>query len=214
MENKLTTEQSLDLIARMISDTRRNFNDRGGAMFLIWGYTTIAVTIAVTVIFYLTRNYTTMWLWWAIPVVCGILTWLHYRKHQQAVTTLLDKAVSYVWIAFTVACMSCVVFGFATSAIDEKSMIDILFTIALLIGMATATTGLIIKFRPVAIGGFVGIVASLALPFFNGTMWQFPIFAAIFLIAQVIPGHLLNAACRREARKARETRVEKNGRAA
>jgi hypothetical protein len=206
MEDKtLSTEQSLDLIARMLENTRRNFNDRGGAMFLIWGYTTIVVTIAVYIAFTLTKSYNVMWLWWALPLTAGILTWLHFSKHKRSVQTHLDKSVWSVWIAFSVATMACMVFGFIPSSVMAASVtlpFPILFIIGLMISMATAITGLLIKFRPVAVGGFAGIVLSFAILFFSGMMEQFIAFAALFLLVQVIPGHLLNAACKREAREA------------
>jgi ABC-type multidrug transport system fused ATPase/permease subunit len=210
MEDKtLTTEQSLDLIARMLENTRRNFNDRGGAMFLIWGYTTIAVTLAVYIAFSLTKSYDVMWLWWALPLVAGILTWLHFRKHKRSVQTHLDKNVWSVWIVFSVATMACMVFGF----IPATYRFPILFTIGLLISMATAITGLMIKFRPVAVGGFAGIVLSFVILFPDGMIEQFIAFAMLFLPVQVIPSHLLNTHCKREARETRETREAKNGRA-
>lgn len=203
MEDKqLTTQESLDLISSMIANTRRNFNAKGGAMFLIWGYTTIAVTIAVSAVFWFTRDYATMWLWWALPVIGGVFTWLHYRKYEKPVTTHLDKSVNYVWIVFGAACFACAAFSFISTAIAGKPLINILFTIGLIIGMATAITGLMIKFKPVAVGGFLGMALSFAIPFFPN-MWQFPIFAAIFLIAQVIPGHMLNCVCKKEAHEGR-----------
>lgn len=204
MEDKhLTTQESLDLISRMIANTRRNFNEKGGAMFLIWGYTTIAVTAAVTAAFMLTGNNNTMWLWWALPVIGCLLTWMHRRKHTKNIRTHLDKTVGYVWTVFAVAIVSCTLFSFITGGFAGKQLINIPFTCSLMIGMMTALTGLIIKFKPVAIGGFAGMACSLILPFFNHTIWQLPIFAAIFLIAQIIPGHMLNHACKKEAAERR-----------
>ncbi len=204
MEDKqLSTQQSIDLIAKMIANTRRNFNDKGGAMFLIWGYTTIAVTIAVSAAFWFTRNYDTMWIWWALPVIGGIFTWLHYRKHPKTVRTYIDKTVANVWTVFAGAVACCMVSMFVASFIAGKSPINILFTIGLMMSMATAITGRMIKFYPVEIGGFAGMGLSFVILPFEHMIWQFPIFAAIFLFAQVIPGHLLNRACRKEAQERR-----------
>ena len=209
MEKNLTTEQSLDIIARMISTTRQNFNDRGGAMFLIWGYTTIAVTLAITALFYLTRSNNVMWLWWALPVTGGTLTWLHFRKHPKAVTTHLDKTVWSVWIVFSIATLACALFASIAPMFTDRQLLNVLFTIALMVSMATALTGLMIKFKPVIAGGVAGTIMSFVILIAAPTIWQLPLFAAIFLVAQVIPGHLLNAACKREVREAaKERRAE------
>jgi hypothetical protein len=153
----------------MISNTRQNFNDRGGAMFLIWGYTTIAVTITVTTLLYLTLSGKVMWL------------------------------------VFSVATFACAAFASIAPIFIGKQLINVLFTIGLMMSMATALTGAIIKFKPVVTGGFSGILLSFAILIVADTIWQLPLFAAIFLVAQVIPGHWLNAACKREAEKRRTT---------
>ncbi len=202
MEKQLTTEQSLDIIARMIADTRRNFNDRGGAMFLIWGYTTIVVTLAITAMYYITRSGGVMWLWCALPLIGGVMTWLHFRRHFPTVQTHLDKAVWSVWVVMGGAAVCCMVASYIASLVGGKSYIDILFTIGLMMSMGTAITGRLIKFYPVQFGGVIGMGLSFALPAVAPSIWQLPIFAAIFLVAQVIPGHLLNAECKREAREA------------
>jgi hypothetical protein len=227
MEDKtLTTGQSLDLIARMLENTRRNFNNGGGAMFLIWGYATVAVTLAVTTAFILTRSTDAMWLWCALPLIGGVLTLLHHRKHITGVRTHLDRTINFVWVVAAIAVFLCMAFAYISSAVAGKPLFDVMFIIGLLMTSATALTGIMIKFRPVTIGGFAGMAISFALPFFDGTIWQMPVFAAMFLVAQVIPGHLLNAACKREAREAgaarareaeahrgRETEAAQNGRA-
>jgi hypothetical protein len=211
MEDKtLTTEQSLDLIARMLANTRKNFNDRGGAMFLIWGYTTIAVTIAVCIAFNLTKSYDVMWLWMALPLIGGLATWFQKRKNESSVQTHLDKAVWSVWAVTGGAAVCCMTASLASHLTAGKSHIDVLFTIGLMMSMAGAITGRMIKFYPVEFGGFVGMGLSFAILPLESTGWQLPMFAAVFLFAQVIPGHLLNAHYKREARRAA---AAKNGRA-
>lgn len=214
-EKELSTEQSLDLIARMIAATRRNFNEKGGAMFIIWGYATIAVTLAVYAAFGLTKNHDTMWIWWALPLVGGILTWRHYRKHKKPVQTHLDKTVNYVWLAFSASTLLCMIFGFIPAKVlpGAHPSFPIILLISLLISLATAITGLVIKFRPVAAAGFAGMALSFLTFVFNG-IEQLPIFAGLMLVVQVIPGHMLNAACKREARAAQGTvGAAQNGRA-
>jgi hypothetical protein len=202
-EKQLSTEQSLALISKMIENSRRNFNDGGGAMFLIWGYLTIAVTVAVTLAYMFTGNGAVMWGWWALPIVGWVLTYRHFGKHPKGVRTHLDRSVGYVWIVFTVACLACSLFVAVSSQFVEQSLINILFVIGLLLGMATALTGFMIRFRPVIVGGFAGMALAFAIPLFTPSIWQLLIFAGIFIVGQIIPGHLLNAACKREARERR-----------
>jgi vacuolar-type H+-ATPase subunit I/STV1 len=207
-DKQLTTEQSLDLIARMLENTRRNFNTRGGAMFLIWGYTVIAVTLAVYFAFMAVKSYDVMWLWWALPVIGGIATWLYLRRNAKSVYTQLDRNVWAVWTAFSAATFVCMVFGFLPGELfADHPPFPILLLIGLMISLATAITGLMIRFRPVTVAGFAGIVLAFLMWIFRG-MEQLLIFAALMLVVQVIPGHMLNAYCKREAREAQNGRAE------
>lgn len=204
MEDKnITTEQSLEIISRMIVNARQNFNDIGGSLFLIWGYTTIAVTLAVYITFRLTQNFDTMWLWWLIPIISGTLTWRRYRRFKKPVRSHIDKSVLSVWIVFFVAMMACMVFGVVPwrGLPSSAYPFPTLFIIALIMSATTAVTGLIIKFRPLSIGGFAGIFLSFTILIINSMMDDFLAFAGLFLLVQVIPGHLLDRACKRESRE-------------
>ena len=213
MEKNLTTEQSLDLIARMIATTRRNFNDRGGAMFLIWGYTTVVVTIAIVLTVQFVHSPAIMWGWMALPLIGTALTWRHFSRHSRPVYTHLDKAVWSVWIVGAIAAALCMVSVYVAAAFDRGRYIDILFTMALMIILCIAVTGRLIGSRPVKIGGLAGIALAFVLPALANTGWQMPAFAALFLVAQVIPGHLLNAECRREMQEAGGLGTANDGRA-
>ncbi len=212
MEKQLTTEQSLDIIARMIATTRHNFNDRGGAMFLIWGYTTFFISPALLLDI---DNYHPDWLWILLPVIGGVLTWLHYRKHTKPVITQLDRAVNYLWIASAAACLVCVVLDailpmrVLTTPPSEFRLIQLptLFILVLLGSAATATTGHIIKSLPVTIGGYVGMALSFLMVIYKEEPIRYLMLSFISLCVLIIPGHLLNAACKREMREA-----DQNGR--
>jgi hypothetical protein len=202
-ERQISGEESLAIITKMIENSRRNFNDGGGAMFLIWGYLTIAVTIAVTLAYMLTGNGAVMWGWWVLPIAGGLLTYRHFAKHPKGVKTHLDQNVSYVWLVFTVACLACSLFTAVSSQFEQPPLINILFIIGLMLGMATALTGLMIRFTPVVVGGFAGMALAFAIPLLAPSVWQLLVFAGIFVVGQIIPGHLLNAACKREMQERR-----------
>ena len=65
------------------------------------------------------------------------------------------------------------------------------FLVLLLISMAVALTGFVIKFN-IAVGfGVFGILASFSFLFIGGAN-QILLFAAVFFVMMVIPGHILN----------------------
>ena len=193
MEDKVLTEkESLDLISQMIRNTRSRLEDNSGIPFLIWGYTTVIVAVIVWSLVTTSGNYLWHWLWFAIPVFGGTLWLLHYKKqlnNRSRVITFVDRAISHVWMVFGIA-------SFMISIISFLTYIPILFIVLLTMGMATAITGLIIRFKPIIFSGFIGILFSPLCVIVRDTS-SILIFAAIFVLMMVIPGHMLNYTAKR-----------------
>lgn len=193
MEDKVLTEkESLDLISQMIRNTRCRLEDNSGIPFLIWGYTTVIVAVVVWSLVTTSGNYLWHWLWFAIPVFGGTLWLLHNKKqlnNRSRVITFVDRAISHVWMVFGIA-------SFMISIISFLTYIPILFIVLLTMGMATAITGLIIRFKPIIFSGFIGILFSPLCVIVRDTS-SILIFAAIFVLMMVIPGHMLNYTAKR-----------------
>lgn len=193
MEDKVLTEkESLDLISQMIRNTRSRLEDNSGIPFLIWGYTTVIVAVVVWSLVTTSGNYLWHWLWFAIPVFGGTLWLLHNKKqlnNRSRVITFVDRAISHVWMVFGIA-------SFMISIISFLTYIPILFVVLLTMGMATAITGLIIRFKPIIFSGFIGILFSPLCVIVRDTS-SILIFAAIFVLMMVIPGHMLNYTAKR-----------------
>ncbi|MGE4308286.1 hypothetical protein [Bacteroides sp.] len=193
MEDKVLTEkESLDLISQMIRNTRSRLEDNSGIPFLIWGYTTVIVAVIVWSLVTTSGNYLWHWLWFAIPVFGGTLWLLHNMKqlnNRSRVITFVDRAISHVWMVFGIA-------SFMISIISFLTYIPILFIVLLTMGMATAITGLIIRFKPIIFSGFIGILFSPLCVIVRDTS-SILIFAAIFVLMMVIPGHMLNYTAKR-----------------
>ena len=193
MEDKVLTEkESLDLISQMIRNTRSRLEDNSGIPFLIWGYTTVIVAVIVWSLVTTSGNYLWHWLWFAIPVFGGTLWLLHNKKqlnNRTRVITFVDRAISHVWMVFGIA-------SFMISIISFLTYIPILFIVLLTMGMATAITGLIIRFKPIIFSGFIGILFSPLCVIVRDTS-SILIFAAIFVLMMVIPGHMLNYTAKR-----------------
>lgn len=189
-ERQLNEKESLELIARMIQNTQRKLEKSNGMPFLVWGYTTIVVSLLIWYFLSTTGDYRIHYLWFLIPVIAGPMMFILLRKNEKGVKTYIDRVVGYVWIVMGVT-------GFMISITAMFFWnLPILFIVILLMGSGTAITGLVIRFTPIAVAGFVGIVLSLACLFTQGTD-QILVFAGLFLVMMVIPGHILYAKGRR-----------------
>ena len=99
-DKELNEKESLELIARMIRNTRRNLDTGSGNSFLVWGYVGVLVTLAVWAGVTFTGNPVWMWGFWGIPVVGYLLMFLLLRKRQKPVKFYLDKILERVWGVF------------------------------------------------------------------------------------------------------------------
>lgn len=185
-ERQLNEKESLELIAGMIQNTQQKLEKGNGIPFLVWGYTTIVVSLLVWYFLSRTGDYRMHYLWFLIPVIAGPIMFILFRKNETGVKTYIDRVVGYVWTVMGLT-------GFMISMVAIFFWnLPILFIIILLMGSGTAITGLVIRFMPIAVAGFVGIALSLACLFTQGVD-QILVFGAVFLVMMVIPGHILYA---------------------
>lgn len=202
MENKRLTEtESLEIITSMIRDSRSRMARNAGTPFLIWGYVTVAVSLLEAVAMRCFDNpQPWMWAWAAIPVL-GYAGMLLFVKKDTGVRNYIDRVTSAVWSVLGITAVVMMI----TSWFYH---LPILFIIVTLIGAGTAITGRIIRDGVVTAAGFLAMASALLFPL---RTWLFArlhtaeqmdpmrwnstnvlIFAAIFLLLMVIPGHILN----------------------
>ncbi|MDL2256429.1 hypothetical protein LJC38_07590 [Parabacteroides sp. OttesenSCG-928-K15] len=185
-DKQLNEKESLELIAQMIRNTRQKMEENSGTMFLIWGYSTVIVTMLVWILLSKTGDYMWQWLWFLLPIsgTLGAVFYTKNRKKKPRAVTYVDKVINYIWLILGIT-------GFLLSMVSIVLRLPILFIIVLIMGIGTTLTGLVVNFRPLTVSGIVGMVLSVALPFLEWKM-QMPAFALIFLFMMVIPGHYLN----------------------
>lgn len=190
-ERTLNSAESLELIRSMIRQTRSHVERHAAQPFLVMGYLTVATSIAVW--FALRTSLDPRWnlLWFAIPLVGIVYSCIRCRgSKRKEVHTYVDRVVSHIWWVFGIAAVLC-------SLLTLFAKLDILFIVLLLMGMATALTGLVIRFRLCVVSGLVSAFALAPLCLFVQGTDQCLIFAAVFVVMMVIPGHILDYKCRR-----------------
>ncbi|WP_165157016.1 hypothetical protein [Parabacteroides sp. ZJ-118] len=195
MEDKnLTEKESLELIARMIKETQNNVARYAAYPLLIWGYLTTFIAVVVWFAIFKYEFYQIQYLWWSLPVIAFPLTIYFSRKSgKRGAQTYMDRITNRVWGIF-----GCV--GFLLSFFAFFQAVDIYFLIPLLMGMGVAISGCVTKYNPMIVLGIVGIALSFSLLFIHG-LDRLLIFAAIFVVMMIIPGHLLNEKMKQECLK-------------
>lgn len=192
-EKKISEQESLELISRMIRNTQRKMEQGAGTPMLIWGGSTIVTTLIVWITVRQTLNYNWNFLWFLIPVI-GSLGTVLMQKRPKGVRTYIDKMVGYTWLVLGVT-------GFVISCLSMLSAMwpfPILFFILVIMGMGTVLTGLITEFRPFVAGGIAGMVLGVGHYFSTGYDLKMLTFAIAFVVMMIIPGFILNYRAKRD----------------
>ena len=200
MTNKhLNEAESLELITSMIQDTRARLARNTGIPFLIWGYTTIAVSLFNALTLYLGWSHSWAWSWFAIPII-GWIGMILFNKNEPSARNYIDRIVSMIWVVIGVS------FGWLLAGIVVFGG-SISYRTVVVMGIGTVLTGCVIKHRITAICGWVAMFASLIFPtvifiksqsgslanISDNWIWsELIVFAAIFFCMMVVPGHILN----------------------
>ncbi len=191
MNNKNLTEvQSLELITSMIQDSRNRLAQNSGTPFLVWGYITVAVSVFEY--FVMTQGWSIhwAWAWFAIPLLGWPIMMLAIRKQEQGAKNHIDRIISALWCVLGVATLFLYLLATAYGA-------SLFALIVLMMGIGTLTTGLILRDATTKWCGGLAMAASAIFPLLHiiyneQTSIEILIFAAIFLVMMVLPGHILN----------------------
>jgi hypothetical protein len=184
-EKKLTEKESLELITQMIQSTKEEVEKGSGTYFLIFGYTSTLVALFIYMIWRLTGNPLIFWAWWLIPIIGYSIVYFKRRNAPKRVITGVDTIIWKIWIVSGICC--CV-----SPIVSMFVEMPILFLESFIVTSTTAMLGLIIKSKVLTIFSFISIGLSYTLLFVPSDI-HIPIFAAMFVIIMIIPGHLLNA---------------------
>jgi|SRR6185312_7350964 len=194
-KNYLTPEESFTIITKAISNFKTNYKE-SAQIFLLWGWILTIACFAQFIILKILRSkeaYAQIGLYsianWVVLILIGfIIQFFILRKidKEKKVRSYLEGYLKSLWIvsigSYLVAAIICI-----------KLAIEPLPIILLIAGIGTTTTGLLLRFRPLAIGGIAFFIFSIATTFVSGEYLNLFAGAAI-IFGQLIPGYLLKSA--------------------
>ena len=196
-EQNLTEKESLEIISRMIKQTKQNMQIGYGNTLLYYGFTAVIISVVV----YLLCHYTSAMAWhnlWFLMFLPMIYVKMSCKKQDASVVTYIDRAVKNVWsvinslFIFTVATI--IVIGFITNVIILIPMMPLSL---LYVGIGTACTGVITNEKSMTYLPVISFVISIYMLIYllaNGSFgieWNL-LCGLGFLTMLVIPGHILN----------------------
>lgn len=186
MENKekeLSGEESLKIITDMISKTKLNIQ-QSSFHLLFWGWLTLFCSLSDYLLDILT-DYERPYLIWllSIPGVFVSMIYGFRQGKRQTVSTYADKINMWTWMAFMISAVILFI-------LLSRQMENIAPFILLLAGYATFMSGIIIKFKPLILGGVSFWIFALLAYFTSPTVAPLAVPFAV-LTGYLIPGYLI-----------------------
>ena len=209
-EKTLNEKESLEIITRMIQETKNKLEVGDGNMLLLWGYVSVCTAILVYALLLWVQTPQVNWLWFLIPLIGYGVTQKQKRKEtgvKSHSSSYVDKISAGIWKNVSIiACLFgtiCMAFMFC-----GYNCWVLMFAYAfIIIGFGSIAQGVIIREQSLTFGGLFsiaagGIVASCAIcdiPIY--ITWAIPLYILCFILMMIIPGHIINRKAKKLCRK-------------
>ncbi|MDQ2720805.1 MAG: hypothetical protein M3Z26_13750 [Bacteroidota bacterium] len=183
-EAQMTQSESLQLIASMINKAKNRFSE-SGTLYLLWGWLILICCIVqfISLHFFDTDA---SYIWFSTWLLL-IYQFFFLRKRIKArnVRTYTEEINGFVWVTFFI-CLILVNYV----AVQFRRYELIAPMLLILYGMPTFLSGIILKFKPLIVGGICCWLLALISPFIN-VNYQLLLSSAAVISAWIIPGYLL-----------------------
>ena len=194
-KNNLTPEESFTIIDKAIASFKMNYKE-SAKIFLLWGWILALACFSHFIILKILQSKEAHELmgpfslgnWVVFSLIGFIFLFFIERKtnKDKKVYSYLESYIKKLWIvtaaSFFIATLVCIKLEIAPPPI-----------MLLIAGIATTTSGLLIKFKPLTIGGMTFFIFSIVTTFVTNENLLLVTGAAI-ICGYLIPGYLLKSA--------------------
>lgn len=190
-DNNFSPQQSLQLIESMINRAKDKFAE-DGTMYLVWGWVVLICSISQFILLHFLHyeHHYIVWLF-TLPVFIYQAFFVNKKQKLQKVKTYTDSIIGFVWITFAIEIILLgFVIGILTTGEYYTHIIHILLAVY---GMPVFLTGVIVRFKPLIIGGITCWALCIISTFIKIYDYQFLLIPVAMVFAWIIPGYILRA---------------------
>ena len=191
-EKQMTREESLSIISGMINNAKNRFSETG-TLYLLWGFVIFICCITQFVMLYFFNNQNAYYVWYTTWVVALYQFYYLFKKRKkEKVKTYTDEIVGFVWFTFII-CSFILVY----ILIKNNSLNAINACVLVMYGMPTFLSGIILRFKPLKIGGIICWLLAIG-AMFTTYQYQLLLLALAVIVAWIIPGFILRSKYNKE----------------
>ena len=192
MENEpaFTHNESLSVIQAMINKAKDQFSENGH-LYLLWGWVILVCSVTHFVLLHWVK-YEYHYMIWMLTWVAVLYQTIYLVRQgkKKKVKTYTDDIIGFVWLSFVIMMfLFGVVFG---RLLGDEYYKYINPAFLVLYGMPTFLSGIILRFRPLKIGGICCWLLSIIATFFVYD-FQLLFLSLAVIIAWIIPGYILRS---------------------
>jgi len=194
-DEQITGSESIQIIQNMINTAKNQFSENG-FLYLLWGWVVFICSIGHFILLNVVK-YEYHYMIWLLTWAAVIFQMFYLRKKSKEakVKTYAEDIVKYVWITFVILMFLVgVILGILMGKDYYKHMYPLFLV---LYGMPTFLSGIILRFKPLVVGGIACWV--LAVPASQLSYdYQLLVLALSVAIAWIVPGYLLQKKYKKE----------------
>ena len=179
-----STEQQIEIINSVIKSTKENLKPLS-VNFIFWGFLIIAMSLfnyAFPSLFQ-SAQYSKL-LFWTVVLLIGMILTVYYNiniRKKTGYETYLSRVIKIIWGVFNLSWIYIIALSFTLKSFHPVPPILFLLSIIIII------TGLIIKFKPITIGGVFLTIFTFYLNFNPGINLLLVNIVGVFL-GLLVPG--------------------------
>ncbi len=182
-EKMMTGEESLKIITDMINRTKVNIG-QGSFHLLFWGWLILICSLSDFILMRFMEFEHSYYVWFlVIPGVFVSMIYGFAKGRKARVHTYAERLYMWTWLGFFVVFIALFIIQF-------KRMEAFGLYILLLAGFATYVSGIIIRFRPLIIGGISFWVIAVAVSFAGPSIAPLGMPLAV-ITGYLVPGYML-----------------------
>ena len=199
MENNLSAENSLRLIAETIERSRRTIAKNSGKPLILWGSLVALTAVIIYILWSLTGSPAWNFLWFAMSAIGAVCMRSLTRNREKVPDTEISRTLGKIWMWFGI--FSTGFFALVWAAwgvrcavgIEGPLRVDLTLVILLMMGLCGTLSGAVLKFKPITVSSVVATALSalflMVMP--DGSPVRILTFAILGAFALIVPGVIL-----------------------
>jgi hypothetical protein len=183
-DDKLNPHQSLELITAMVRQAQGNVSNNS-FYFLLWGWVIAACNFGMYYFVKFTAYKAYAPMVWLLCIPASIITGMYGSRHRRATQAIthLERINMWVWIGLMICIFPMFMFG-------PKLNWMINAVLFLPIALCTFISGIILRFKPLIVGGAVLWICAVAC-FIVGPVEQYVVGGIAMILGYLVPGYML-----------------------